>query len=116
MGSIHRSYIPIPDAADGRFWCIDTACIYSEVLNRRTYHESFDKNVDPPYYETAVFKATKLPEECKHEYDVEYDDLDMLKTKNIDEAYENHKKMIEKWSRITMEQAEEAQNAERSTI
>ena len=94
MGSIHRSYIPIPNSADGRFWCIDTGYI---------------ANLG---YETMVFDAVKLPEGHGYQYDIDmYDELDMDRASNIDEAYENHKKMVEKWSKITRDQVfKEEQN------
>lgn len=96
MSSIHRSYIPIPNSADGRFWCIDTAVIEPCI------------NDGDHYYETMVFDAVKLSEEFRtfkrRDYDVAYEELDMIRTNNIDEAYENHKKMTEKWSKITRDQ------------
>lgn len=86
MSSIKRDYISIPNASDGRFWCIDTALM----------EEPGVKNMSP-YYETMVFDAIRLSDD---KYDICWDDLDVIRTDDIDEAYINHKKMVEKWSKI----------------
>ena len=83
MSSIHRDYIQIPEAS-GRFWCVDTAFIEEEEL-----------------YETMVFDAVKMPENSPYIFDVDYSSCnDFVVTSSIDEAYENHRNMIVKWSTI----------------
>lgn len=88
MSSIHRDYVPIPAAADGRFWCVDTGFIESEGI-----------------YETMVFDAVLLPD-GPFDFDVSYDEVGIvMRTSDIDKAYENHKEMVYKMSNITREEA-----------
>lgn len=94
MSSILRDFIPIPDITNGRFWCIDTAFIDEEPGV---------KDMDP-YYETMVFSALEMLPGSRHQYDINWNDLDMTRTNDRDEAYENHKKMIEKWSNMTIDE------------
>ena len=86
MASIKRNYVPIPNASDGRFWCIDTAFVPIGV----------------GCYETTVFEAIRLSND---DYDIDWDDLDMAYTYNKDAAIDAHGQMIKKWSNITKEEA-----------